>query len=126
MSLFHIDNVSLGRHSARGVGGVFTCPVCVDSVIVEVFLASIKSSQKRARQSAARRKQNVSQRSAMRTFIKKVKVAVQARDHEAALTAWQRAQPVLDRFATKGLLHKNKAARHKSRLMKAIVALSSG
>lgn len=61
----------------------------------------------------------------MRTFIKKTYAAVKAGDREAAVKAFQIMQPVLDRFATNGLIHKNKAARHKANLMKHINALAA-
>jgi len=63
-----------------------------------------------------RRTRNASHRSTLCTYIKKVVAAVEAGDHEAAATAFKAAVPVIDRMAGKGILHKNKAARHKSRL----------
>jgi small subunit ribosomal protein S20 len=59
-----------------------------------------------------------------RTCIKKVLAAIEAGDKEAAQTAFTAAVPVLDRMATKGLIHKNKAARHKSRLNAQIKAIA--
>jgi small subunit ribosomal protein S20 len=59
-----------------------------------------------------------------RTCIKKVLAAIQAGDKEAAQAAFSTAVPVLDRMATKGLIHKNKAARHKSRLNAQIKAIA--
>ena len=52
----------------------------------------------------------------MRTAVKKVVKALQNGDKETAQSAYQTAVPVLDRMAKSGLIHKNKAARHKSRL----------
>ena len=52
----------------------------------------------------------------MRTYVKKVKNAILAGDKEKAQAAFNEAVPVVDRTATRGLIHKNKAARHKSRL----------
>ena len=52
----------------------------------------------------------------MRTYIKKVVAAIEAGDRSSALAAWQAAVPIIDKMASKGILHKNKAARHKSRL----------
>jgi small subunit ribosomal protein S20 len=86
-------------------------------------LANIKSAKKRALTSEKRRKHNASRRSMMRTFFKKVVVAIEAGDKEAATLAFNAAVPVLDRYATKGLIHKNKAARNKSRLSAKIKAL---
>jgi len=59
----------------------------------------------------------------VRTYIKKVHAAIRAQDAEAATAALATAVPVIDRMAAKGVLHKNKAARHKSRLSKAVAAL---
>ncbi|PAJ73476.1 MULTISPECIES: 30S ribosomal protein S20 [unclassified Pseudoalteromonas] len=86
-------------------------------------MANIKSAKKRALTSEKRRKHNASRRSMMRTFFKKVVVAIEAGDKEAATLAFNAAVPVLDRYATKGLIHKNKAARNKSRLSAKIKAL---
>lgn len=79
-------------------------------------MANIKSAKKRAVQSEKRRKHNTSRRSMMRTFIKKVHAAIATGDKEKALNAFSEMQPIVDRQASKGLIHKNKAARHKSRL----------
>ncbi|WNN45003.1 MULTISPECIES: 30S ribosomal protein S20 [Winslowiella] len=79
-------------------------------------MANIKSAKKRAVTSEKRRKHNASNRSMMRTFIKKVYAAIAAGDKEAAQKAFNEMQPIVDRQASKGLIHKNKAARHKSNL----------
>lgn len=88
-------------------------------------LANIKSAKKRAIQSEQQRQHNTSRRSMMRTFIKKVYAAVASQDKDQALKAFSTVQPILDRLATKGLIHKNKAARHKSTLMAHIKAMSA-
>jgi small subunit ribosomal protein S20 len=62
-------------------------------------------------------------RSRLRTHIKGVLSAIEAGDREAATTAYQAAVPVIDSVADKGIIHKNKAARHKSRLNAHIRAL---
>ncbi|MBB1526791.1 30S ribosomal protein S20 [Pectobacterium carotovorum subsp. carotovorum] len=80
-------------------------------------MANIKSAKKRAVQSEKRRKHNASRRSMMRTFIKKVYAAIAVGDKEAAQKAFNDMQPIVDRQAGKGLIHKNKAARHKSNLV---------
>ncbi|TCV99104.1 30S ribosomal protein S20 [Biostraticola tofi] len=80
-------------------------------------MANIKSAKKRAVQSEKRRQHNASRRSMMRTFVKKVYAAIAAGDKEAAQNAFSAMQPILDRQASKGLIHKNKAARHKSNLV---------
>jgi small subunit ribosomal protein S20 len=87
-------------------------------------LANIKSAKKRARQAIGRRARNVTQRSRLRTYIKKVLAAVAAGDKTAAETAYNAAVPEIDRMAGKGIIHSNKAARHKSRLNARIQTLS--
>lgn len=79
-------------------------------------MANIKSAKKRARQSEQRRLRNVSARSMVRSALKKVVKAIDAKDKAAATSAYAAAVPVMDRYAARGLIHKNKAARHKSRL----------
>ena len=87
-------------------------------------LANIKSAKKRAVQSEKRRQHNASQRSMMRTFIKKVYAAVATGDKEAAQAAFFEMQKVVDRMASKGLIHANKAANHKAKLSARIKALA--
>ena len=79
-------------------------------------MANIKSAKKRARQSEQHRQRNASARSMVRTAIKNVVKAIEAKDKSAAESALTAAVPVMDRYAARGLIHKNKAARHKSRL----------
>jgi small subunit ribosomal protein S20 len=88
-------------------------------------VANSPQAKKRARQAEKRRTQNNGQRSLVRTVIKKVLSAVDAGDVEQAQAAYQSAVPVIDRMADKGILHKNKAARHKSRLNTHVKALSA-
>ncbi|WMY94933.1 MAG: 30S ribosomal protein S20 [Arsenophonus sp.] len=80
-------------------------------------MANIKSAKKRAIQAEKRRQHNASQRSTMRTFIKKVYSAISLGDKEAAKKAFYKMQSIVDSYASKGLIHKNKAARHKSNLI---------
>jgi len=87
-------------------------------------LANSAQAKKRARQALKRRAHNMARRSQMRTAIKKVVKAVQSGDKAAAEAAYQSAVPVIDRMCSKGLIHKNKAARHKSRLNAHIRAMS--
>ena len=87
-------------------------------------MANIKSAKKRAIQAEKRRQHNASRRSFTRTCIKKVIAAIAAGDKASATAALDAAKPVLDRMATKGLIHKNKAARHKSRLAAQIKAMA--
>ena len=89
-------------------------------------MANIKSAKKRARQSEKHRQHNASLRSMVRTYIKKVVAAVAAGDKKLAEESYKAAQPVIDRMASKGLIHKNKAARHKSRLVASIKKLALG
>ncbi|GHG02533.1 30S ribosomal protein S20 [Thalassotalea marina] len=86
-------------------------------------MANSKQAKKRALQSEKRRQHNASRRSMMRTLVKKVIAAIEAGDKEAATKEFAAVTPVLDRYASKGLIHKNKAARNKSRLNAKIKAL---
>ena len=88
-------------------------------------MANIASAKKRARQAEVSRRRNASQRSMVRTAIKKVQSAVGAGDYATAQAAYLAAVPVIDRMADKGIIHKNKAARHKSRLNAQVKALSA-
>ncbi|WP_257274526.1 30S ribosomal protein S20 [Endozoicomonas sp. SESOKO4] len=88
-------------------------------------MANSPSAKKRARQAEKRRNHNASLRSMVRTSIKKVVRAIEAKDIELAKTEYTAAVPVIDRMADKGIIHKNKAARHKSRLNAQIKALSA-
>ncbi len=86
-------------------------------------MANSLQARKRARQAEKRRAHNASRRSMLRTHIKKVVYAIEAGDKEAASAAYKAAVPVIDRAVNKGLIHKNKAARHKSRLNAHIKAM---
>ena len=86
-------------------------------------MANIASAKKRARQAEVSRRRNTSQRSMVRTAIKKVQSAIGAGDYASAQAAYLAAGPVIDRMADKGIMHKNKAARHKSRLNAQVAAL---
>jgi small subunit ribosomal protein S20 len=88
-------------------------------------VANIKSAKKRAKQAIVRNARNGSQRSMLRTAVKKVLKALGENDAAGAQTAFAAAQPILDRFSARGLIHKNKAARHKSRLNARIKALQA-
>ena len=88
-------------------------------------MANSPQAKKRARQAEGRRKHNASQRSAMRTAIKKTIAAVESGDYDAATAAYVAVVPVLDRAVTHGIIHKNKAARHKSRLNASVKALKA-
>ncbi len=88
-------------------------------------MANIKSALKRARQAEKTRMHNMGLRSKMRTKIKDVVKACDAGDKDAAVAAYEAAVPVIDSMINKGIVTKNKAARHKSRLNKRIKALSA-
>lgn len=79
-------------------------------------MANIKSAKKRAVISEKCRKHNASNRSMMRTFIKKVYAAIAICDKVTAQYAFNKMQSIVDRQASKRLIHKNKAARHKANL----------
>jgi len=87
-------------------------------------VANSPQARKRARQAEKRRSHNASLRSMVRTSIKKVVAAIKTGDAEQARSAYSAAVPVIDRMADKGIIHKNKAARHKSRLNAQIKALA--
>jgi len=87
-------------------------------------MANIKSARKRARQAVKLHSQNIRLLSAARTAIKNVKKAIAAGDQAAAAAALERSKRVIDRVAAKGALHRNAAARHKSRLAHAIKAMA--
>jgi small subunit ribosomal protein S20 len=86
-------------------------------------LANSAQARKRARQAETHRQRNAAQKSKFRTAIKKVVKAIRAGDKTAAAEAYKAAVPVIDSAAGKGLMHANKAARHKSRLNAHIKAL---
>lgn len=88
-------------------------------------MANSPQARKRARQNDQRRLDNHGQRSHMRTHVKKVLKALRNGDREGAEAAYKAAVPVVDRVAGKGLIHKNRAARYKSRLNKRLRALSA-
>jgi small subunit ribosomal protein S20 len=84
------------------------------------------SARKRARQNVIRRTRNRSQRSALRTQIKKTLAAIESGDAKAATEELTRTTRHLDRAAQKGLIHKNQAARRKSRLHARLAAVQAG
>jgi small subunit ribosomal protein S20 len=86
-------------------------------------LANSAQARKRARQAETHRKHNQHLRSTLRTSLKKVVNAIAEGDKEKAQKAFTSGVPVIDRMADKGVIHKNKAARHKSRLNSQIQAM---
>ena len=87
-------------------------------------MANSPQARKRARQAETHRVRNVSHRSAVRTYIKRVVNAINAGEREAAATALAEATPVIDKMVGKGIVHRNKAARHKTRLAARIQAMA--
>jgi small subunit ribosomal protein S20 len=79
-----------------------------------------KSARKRERQNLKRRLRNKSTISALRTQMKKVRTAIQAKDAEKARAELVKTASMLDKAASKGIIHKNKASRHVSRLSKQV------
>lgn len=98
---------------------------CIAYFHPEFHVANIKSAKKRAKQTVVRNARNTSQRSMLRTAVKRVLKALEAQDAAAAEAAYKTAVPILDRYSSRGLIHKNKAARHKSRINARIKALKA-
>lgn len=88
-------------------------------------MANSPQAKKRARQAEKSRTHNASLRSMVRTYLKRVVTAIESGDQAAAKAAYDAAVPVLDRVSDKGIFHKNKAARHKSRLNARIKAMAA-
>ncbi|MCD8524997.1 MAG: 30S ribosomal protein S20 [Gammaproteobacteria bacterium] len=87
-------------------------------------MANTKQAKKRVRQAEKHRAHNASRRSMMRTYIKKTIAAIESGDVDNAKKLYIKMTSVLDTVAGDGLIHKNKAARHKSRLSQRIKSLS--
>jgi small subunit ribosomal protein S20 len=86
-------------------------------------MANTAQAKKRAKQAEKSRIRNAGQRSNLRTFIKKVIAAVNEGDKEKAQAAFKTAMPIIDSAVNKGLIHKNKASRSKSRLNARVKAI---
>ncbi|MCF8030247.1 MAG: 30S ribosomal protein S20 [Desulfohalobiaceae bacterium] len=86
-------------------------------------MANIKQSLKRHRQSEKARERNKAVRTRVKNSVKQVRSAIQARDKEQAREALQKANSVLDRAASKGVIHRRKAARRMSRLSRQVDTL---
>ena len=86
-------------------------------------MANIASARKRARQAVKRNAHNTSLRSRLRTAIKSVRKAVAAGDKAAAASQFKSSMSIIDKIADKRIVHKNAAARHKSRLAAAVKAM---
>jgi len=92
---------------------------------MRALMANTKSAEKRARQAVASRAQNVAQRSKARSAVRKVIEAINAGTKAEAAAALKAAAPVIDSMARKGIIHRNKAARHKSRLAAQVKAMAA-
>ena len=86
-------------------------------------MANHKSAEKRNRQNKIRNARNTHIRSTMRTYVKKVRLAVAEGDSEVAQAMLEKAVPCIDKAATKGVIHKATASRKISRLTKLVDAL---
>lgn len=89
-------------------------------------MANSPQARKRAKQNDKRRAHNASLRSLVRTKMKQALAAIGTGEHGSAQDAYNQAVPVIDRMANKGIINKNKAARHKSRLNAKVKALAAG
>ena len=86
-------------------------------------MANTKSAEKAARQAEKHRARNVALRSRMRSAVRKVTTAVAGGDKTSALATYREAVPVIDTLVNKKIIHRNKAARHKSRLAAKVRAM---
>ena len=109
-----------------GKNGHITPPLYRQSIdtVGDQPLANTKQAKKRAIQAEKHRRHNASMRSLFRSSVKKVISAITKKDQDAAYAALKVATPIIDRMVGKGIVHKNKAARHKSRLVAHIRKLS--
>lgn len=89
-------------------------------------MANTASARKRIRQTLRRTERNRSRKSRMRTFVKKIEVAIAGGEKEAAVAALRAAQPEMQRASAKGVVHRNAVARKLSRLSARIKKLGSG
>ena len=87
-------------------------------------MANTSSAKKAARQATKRRAHNLPQRTALRTAVKNVRKAIAAGDKNAASATLEKSRGVIDRMASKGIVHRNAAARYKSRLAHAIKGMA--
>jgi small subunit ribosomal protein S20 len=88
-------------------------------------MAHTASARKRIRQTLRRTERNRARRSRIRTFVKKVELAIAGGDKEAATSALRAAQPEMQRAASKGVVHRNTVARKLSRLCARIKVLGT-
>ena len=100
----------------------YRIPIFIE--FLEIILANIKSAIKRARQSEVSRMRNGAQRSSLRTFVKKTLLAILAGNKPEAAAAFKQAESTLDTYARRSVIHRNKAARLKSRLSAKVKAMA--
>ena len=86
-------------------------------------MANTAQTRKRARQTVKQRAHNLGFRSSLRTAIKKIQSAIVGGDKKVAKKTFEENVSIIDRIADKKIIHKNKAARHKSRLNSAIKSM---
>lgn len=89
----------------------------------DIIVANHKSAEKRHRQSKIRNARNTHIRSTMRTYVKKVRIAVAEGDSDTAQSMLEKVIPYIDKAATKGVIHKATASRKISRLTKLVNSL---
>jgi len=87
-------------------------------------MANTKQARKRARQNTASNAHNTAQRSRVRTAVKSVRKAIESGDKKTAMAIFQEATSVIDSIADKKIVHKNTAARNKSRLAAALKSMA--
>ncbi len=87
-------------------------------------MANIASARKRARQAEKRRQHNTALRSKLRSAVRNIRKAISAGDKKAARELFRHSTSVIDSIADKNIIHKNTAARHKSRLSARIKAMA--
>ena len=97
----------------------FLAPSCLG-----FLMANTDSARKRSRQAEKQRRHNASLRSTLRSAIKDVTKAIAGGDKAGAKLALDQSASIVDRIADKKIIHKNKAARHKSRLSAAVKAMA--
>ncbi|MDP1559331.1 MAG: 30S ribosomal protein S20 [Nitrosomonas sp.] len=87
-------------------------------------MANSAQARKRARQTVKQREHNFSLRSKLRTAIKSIRKSIESGDKSVARVTFDKSIRIVDSIADKGIIHKNKAARDKSRLSAAIKAMT--
>ena len=115
-----IDKRRVNRQATR----LFWGPIWTLGLVRSLRLANTKSAEKAARQSTVHRARNDALTSQLRSAIRKATLALKAGKQDEAASALAAATPVIDSMVNKGIIHRNKAARHKSRLTKQVRALS--